>query len=197
MSKSVGRPREFDEDEVLAEIMALFWKQGYEATGLSDIMKATGLQKGSLYKAYGSKRAMYVCSLEHYEREVVDAGVMSLTSNAESPRDRLYNFLSAPIQAVWGGNDRRGCFLCNASTDDAAMDQDARRLIDRGYKKLEKALVVPIAELHPDQPETRVRQTAQLLLTLYSGLRVMSRTAKDKSRLEGARDAAIQIVDRL
>ena len=67
-----GRPREFDEADVLAKIMSLFWERGYEGTGLSDIMNATGLQKGSLYKAFGSKQDMYVRALTHYERLIVD-----------------------------------------------------------------------------------------------------------------------------
>ncbi len=195
MSDNVGRPREFDEDQVLSAIMTLFWKQGYEATGLSDIMQATGLQKGSLYKAYGSKRHMYVCSLEHYEKQVVDGAVESLTSSDVNPRDQLYGFLSAPIDAVWNQRDRRGCFLCNASADDAAMDDETQRLILRGYAKLEKALTVPIKALHPGWPKSRVTQSAQLLLSLYSGLRVMARASVDRNRLEGARDAAMAVID--
>ena len=196
MSRQVGRPREFDENEVLTEIMSLFWKQGYEGTGLSDIMAATGLQKGSLYKAYGSKRHMYVCSLEHYEREVVDAGVTNITSVEIPARDRIYGFLSAPIQAVFGDHDRSGCFLCNASADDAAMDAETRDLIARGYRKLEKALCVPIAELHPEWPESKCLSIAQLVLTVYSGLRVMSRSEKSRERLEGVRDEIMVLIDR-
>ena len=150
MSGQVGRPREFDEKEVLSEIMALFWKQGYEGTGLSDIMAATGLQKGSLYKAYGSKRHMYVCSLQHYEREVVDAGVANITSKDVAPLDRLHTFMSAPIDAAFGDHDRRGCFLCNASADDAAIDHETKDLVARGYRKLENALKDPISEIHTD-----------------------------------------------
>ena len=195
MAGNVGRPREYDEDKVLSEITALFWKQGYEATGLSDIMTATGLQKGSLYKAYGSKRHMYMCSLQHYEREVVDAGVNGLTSSDVPPPDRLAGFLAAPIEAAWDQNDRRGCFLCNAATDDAAMDDETRKLIDRGYRKLEDALIVPIGQMHPEWDVAKVRQTAQMVLTLYSGLRVMARAAVERDRLEGARDATMIFVD--
>ena len=194
MSGNVGRPREFDEDQVLTEIMNLFWKQGYEGTGLSDIMQATGLQKGSLYKAYGSKRHMYVCSLEYYEKQVVDAGVKMLTDSETNPRDRIFGFLSAPIDARWNQRDKRGCFLCNASADDAAMDKETQTLILRGYAKLDNAMTVPVKTLHPNWPDERVTQTAQLLLSLYSGLRVMARASVNRKRLEGAREAGMAVL---
>ena len=53
----MGRPREFDEDEALATIMDVFWKKGFEGATMSDLVTATGLIKGSLYAAFGDKRA--------------------------------------------------------------------------------------------------------------------------------------------
>ena len=57
---SRGRPREYNEDNVMSALLGLFWDKGYEATSLSDIMTATGLRKGSLYSLFGGKRDMYL-----------------------------------------------------------------------------------------------------------------------------------------
>jgi len=194
MSRHAGRPREFDEDEILAKIMSLFWKKGYEATGLAQIIEATGLQKGSLYKAFSNKQEMYVKALAHYEKNVVDSAVASLVSGAAGPYERVNAFLSAPIEAAWGRSDWRGCFLCNASADNAAHDEDTRDLVARGYRKLEQALTVPIAQLHLDWPAEQVEKTAQLCLTIYAGLRIMSRAAVERQSLEGARDAGLSLL---
>ena len=64
-NRSVGRPREFDEDAVLTAAMDAFWRQGYEATSLSDLCACTGLHKGSLYQAFGGKHELFMKSLEH------------------------------------------------------------------------------------------------------------------------------------
>lgn len=190
MKASVGRPREFDEDEVMEKIMNLFWEQGYEGTGLSDIMKATGLQKGSLYKAWGSKHGMYIRALTHYDRMAVDGAVKLLTSDRPA-MDRIGDFLSIPIKAAWDDKDWRGCFLCNASADYAALDEETRNLVQRGYGKMGRALARAVTSLHPGWSENKVTQTAQHLLSVYSGLRVMARSAMPRDTLENARTSAL------
>jgi len=192
---SAGRPREFDEAYVLGKMMSLFWEKGYEGTGLSDIMTATGLQKGSLYKAFGSKHEMYVQALAHYEDMMVDVAAKSLRAGGD-PVKRISTFLNAPIDAAWNRNDRRGCFLCNASADCAALDPETQTLVTRGYAKLENALKVSVAEARTDWPAATIDQSAQLLLSVYSGLRIMARARVERSRLEGAVDAAIAMLSR-
>jgi len=194
MSGQVGRPRGFDEGQVLTDIMSAFWENGYDGTSLAQITKATGLQKGSLYKVFTDKHDMYVKALAHYEKNVVDGAIKSLVSSNTAPYERIKAFLSAPIDASWNKNDWRGCFLCNASADYAAHDDDTRALVARGYGKLERTLMMPIAEIHPHWANDKVEQTAQLCLTTYAGLRVMSRAAVERKRLEDARDACLAML---
>ena len=56
----MARPREFDEDRVIEVLTRVFWEKGYEATSMQDLVKATGLLKGSLYGAFGDKKALYM-----------------------------------------------------------------------------------------------------------------------------------------
>ncbi len=192
----VGRPREFDEDEVLGKIMSVFWQFGYEATKLSDIVDATGLRKGSLYKVFSDKQDMYLQALQHYDQNIVQKTVSTLRDETSvPPRERLIAFLSAPINAVWNEQDRRGCFLCNASADFAAHDTDIRNLITRAYNDLETALSVPIKQVNPDWPDKQVEKTAGLFLSVYSGLRIMAKTASSRMTLERARDMCISVLD--
>ena len=191
MSAQLGRPREFDEEEVLSDIMSAFWKNGYEGTGLAQIIDATGLKKGSLYKAFENKHDMYLKALSHYEKTAVDPTVKFLTSDSAAPFERVKSYLSAPINAVWDKNDSRGCFLCNASADYAAHDDNTRALVARGYGKMERALMVPIKQLNPKWSQPKLESAAQHCLSVYAGLRIMSRAAVDRKRLEGVRDACL------
>ena len=59
----MARPREFDIDEALSAAMTAFWERGFAATSLADLMDATGLQKGSIYKAFGSKHELFMQAL--------------------------------------------------------------------------------------------------------------------------------------
>ena len=80
--KMLGRPREFDEDEALAKIMNVFWAKGFEGASMSDLVSATGLRKGSLYAAFGDKRAIYRKALALYDRTAIDRAVRLLAGPA-------------------------------------------------------------------------------------------------------------------
>jgi TetR/AcrR family transcriptional regulator, transcriptional repressor for nem operon len=71
----MGRPREFDEKSVLSQARALFAAQGYNGTSIDDLVKSTGLLRGSLYKAFGSKRNLFAL--------VFDGTIREFTGSAE------------------------------------------------------------------------------------------------------------------
>lgn len=189
--RTAGRPREFDELETLSKLMNIFWEKGFEGTSLSDMVGVTNLKKGSLYAAFGSKHDMYLKALAHYEALVVDSACTSLTGG-DDPMARIDDFLSSPIEAVWNKQDTRGCFLCNASADKAALDSDTHALVRRGYNKLEGALGDALGKVKPKWGDADINAKARLLLAVYSGLRVMARSAVDRETLEEAKRNAMQ-----
>ena len=69
----MGRPRGFDERDVVDSAVGLFVRLGYEATSVDDLVAATGLHRGSLYKAFGSKRGLFVTALRSTADDL-DAG---------------------------------------------------------------------------------------------------------------------------
>ena len=75
----MGRRRSFDDDEVLADAREVFLEHGYEGTSIDALVKATGLLRGSLYGAFGSKRGMFVAALhDATDSESRDSGVLNL-----------------------------------------------------------------------------------------------------------------------
>jgi len=63
---AMGRPREFNADEMLDKVVNVFWQHGYEGTSMATLVAATGLNKPSLYAAFGSKEELFRCALERY-----------------------------------------------------------------------------------------------------------------------------------
>lgn len=188
-----GRPREFDDTEMLRKIMGLFWKSGFDGVSLSQIMAETSLQKASLYAAFGDKRSMYLKALNQYHQDVVSAAAQALRDATIDPRTRIETFLTAPSAAV-EAQDRTGCFLCNASADQADLDADTQAQVRRGFEQLANALSSALAELHPDLDEGDRTARAQMLLALYSGLRIIARSGGNLAQMNSAVSHAMSLV---
>ncbi len=89
----MGRPREFDESIVLSQARALFAAQGYSGTSIDDLVKSTGLLRGSLYKAFGSKRNLFVLVLDGAIREFTgaaeDLDILTVALKEVAPTDSV------------------------------------------------------------------------------------------------------------
>ena len=183
----LGRPRKFDEAKALDSIMNVFWEKGFEGTSLSDLMEATGLQKGSLYGAFGDKRAMYLKALDCYSDRWTNSLIDKLTGQGE-PLPRVARFLQSAVDGVVGHNAARGCFMCNAAIDQAGIVPNARHLVQASLKRLEAALADVVAELTGDSAP----QQASQLLSVYFGLRVLAKGGANAAILSNAKQSALQ-----
>lgn len=187
----MGRPREFDVDEALAKIMDVFWAQGFEGATLNDLVTATRLKKGSLYAAFGDKRAMYLKALALYDRTAIDGAVRSLTGRGTSEK-RIGQFLQSAIDAVAVQKDRRGCFLCNASVDQAVLDRQTEHAVKASLGRLAGALDTALSEVPAGATDgKRRRAAAQHLLSVYFGLRVLAKAGHPVKALKAAKTAAL------
>src|SRR5271163_2757517 len=65
-TRAVGRPRSFDAGKALEAAMKVFWRKGYEGASLSDLTKAMGVNRPSLYAAFGDKKALFRKALDRY-----------------------------------------------------------------------------------------------------------------------------------
>src|SRR5215510_9913914 len=85
--KRRGRPRAYDPKVAIARAAEVFWKAGYAGTSLDDLVEATGMNRPSLYAAFGDKRDLYLKTLEHYRAE---GRALALAALAGEPTLRLF-----------------------------------------------------------------------------------------------------------
>jgi TetR/AcrR family transcriptional repressor of nem operon len=124
VSRSVGRPRQFEEVDVLHAAMDVFWRQGYEGTSMADLLAATGLHKGSLYQAFGDKHTLFVRALRHYTerlRAEVDKSMQNGDSALEGLRDGLYTAIDL---CCVGPSDNPGCLALNTLAEKGTTDPE-------------------------------------------------------------------------
>ena len=141
----MARPREFDLEQALDAATETFWEKGYEATSLTDLMEAMGLQKGSIYKAFGSKHSLFLESLKHYLASMRQVMTESMQS-AQSPRERLLMFISTSQDLGCSDGNRRGCFALNSLVEMAAHDKAVQKMISHHHETVVDTLASIVDE---------------------------------------------------
>lgn len=124
------RPREFDQDDVLSVAFERFWRNGVRGTSLSDIARDAGVQRGSLYNAFGSKEALFLSAYERYAEEYLD--ILKKALGTGPLRKRLTAFFDVTIRNFRSGSPPRGCpttrgLMELAPGEDGGLDENARR----------------------------------------------------------------------
>jgi TetR/AcrR family transcriptional regulator, transcriptional repressor for nem operon len=198
MLGGMGRPRKFDEAQVLQAARDEFWQKGYAATSLDDLMKATGLGKGSLYGAFGDKHQLFVKVLNDYAHETSD-GVCEAIGRDERAIDVLRNFFlpDPAVDSEGAVKASRGCFLANSSTELAARDPEVIGCARATYQAVEDCLTNGVARAvaEGDLPEdTNPRELGRLLLTILQGQQFLLKTEMSP---EALREIGRSTADRL
>ncbi|SCD67250.1 transcriptional regulator, TetR family [Streptomyces sp. SolWspMP-sol7th] len=128
----MARPREFDEHRVMLAVRDAFWDKGYAGTSMDDLLRASGLGKGSLYGAFGDKRSLFLRVLREYD----DANLRALRERlAASARaiDFVREFALGPAGDPSGAVARRGCLLANSNAELATSTPEVAAEARRSY----------------------------------------------------------------
>jgi TetR/AcrR family transcriptional regulator, copper-responsive repressor len=143
--RSRGRPREFDPDEVLDRALALFWRKGFSATSLDDLCEAMDLNRPSLYRAFGDKRALYRRALARFvgrmeaEVGVVFAADVDLAT-------ALLRFYEGGIELYLSADPAPGCFVVCTAPVEAIVHADVREDLEQVIATLDRLLEKRFAE---------------------------------------------------
>lgn len=172
--------KSYNESDVLDRAMQAFWARGYEATSVSDLVRATGINRGSLYASYPNKRAVFIAALKHYDRHH-RADFLAALAATHGPRDAILAVFESASRAA------NGCLLVNTSLELSPHDPEIRGLIARSFGEVEAFFRDRITEAQAEgtigagiDPEA----TAKALLGLFLGLRVMTRADLDPTTLK-------------
>ncbi|MCV6624142.1 MAG: TetR/AcrR family transcriptional regulator [Cellvibrionaceae bacterium] len=127
--KKLGRPRNFDVDDVLSTAVKLFWKQGYDGTSIRDLSKELGLSSPSLYAAFGDKEGLFLKAIEHYLDDDSCAPIVAFNSKKNIEK-AVYAFMEAAIEyATQQEEGQQGCFMANCVSASTAAVPAAQALL--------------------------------------------------------------------
>src|SRR3954447_23886635 len=137
--KRRGRPRAYQPEIVLGKALDLFRSEGFAATSLDQLSAATGMNRRSLYGAFGDKRELYIKSYQRY-REDARAAMVEIF-RAEMPiRKRLERIYAVALDIYLSGDGGpRGCFTVMTAASEAVADPEIRAMVTEGFSELDKA----------------------------------------------------------
>jgi TetR/AcrR family transcriptional regulator, copper-responsive repressor len=192
-----GRPRAYNPEAALQRATESFWRAGYSATSLDDLSAATGMNRPSLYGAFGDKRELYLAALARYWE--ISRGAMQDALAYDRPlRDALRRLYRKALAGYFGGKDgARGCFAIGTATTEALRDAKIRVLLAEGFQMIDDAFAARIrfARDHGDLPNGADPATLAMLAsaTLHT-LAIRSRAGAARSRLEAMADATVEVI---
>lgn len=186
-----GRPKEYDDETVLQAAMDVFWSHGYEASSTQALCESTGLGKGSLYHAFGSKQKLYEQALKRYQELGLQAQKQILHS-AGSAKERLKALMLWGMEIDLDGSER-GC-MALFSVMERSHDPVTHKINQSYVQKIEALLCQVVAQ---GQAQGELSQKLSSLtivrsfLASYYGLRILGRSMPDRAFLLDVIDGTI------
>ena len=136
--KRRGRPRGYEPDVALGKALALFRKGGFAATSLDDLSAATGMNRPSLYGAFGDKRELYIKSYQRY-RDDARTATAEIFRQEMPIRKRLERIYGVALDIYFAGDSPNGCFTVMTAGSEAVADPDIRAMVLDALSELDKA----------------------------------------------------------
>lgn len=193
----MARPREFDRDEVVQKALQVFWRQGYQATSVEELVAATGVNRGSLYATFGDKRGLFLEAVDHYRSKVTAERLVRLEAPGPA-RTRIAAFFKEMVDFSLGEGHLLGCLMTNSAIELAPHDRDVRLAVAAGLGATEAAFrrVLTRAKKAGElSAEKSPADLARFFTATANGLRVMARVAPEPASLRSVVRIALAALD--
>ena len=133
-----GRPRSFDIDMTTEAALLLFWRKGFEATTLEEIIEQTGINGSSLFAAYGNKHGLFMAALQRYRAEV--GSRLELLEHGERGLEDLVAFIEWLTQINSSGDQPLGCLMVNSMVEFGTTEPSVVEQVDLYRRQLTAAI---------------------------------------------------------
>lgn len=182
----MARPVEFEYEEVLANAMEQFWREGYEASSVQKLLDVTGINRGTLYNSFGDKDTFFKSCLDKYN-QMIKANIDESLANKElKALDAIKKFFDLTV--ISANNKQRvlGCLLVNSVCESINWNKEMQKILKSSLNVINRALAARCKELHKAgqlKKGISAELAADALMNCLHGLRVNSRSGKAPKQL--------------
>ena len=197
MPKRRGRPRAYDPALALTRAMDVFWRDGFAATSLDELSAATGMNRPSLYGAFGDKRELYIKAYQHY-RERAREGMAELFGAGLPLRTLLQRCFALALDIYFSGEEGpRGCFTVITAASDAVFDAEIRGLVQTAVRDMDRAFARTFEQAKARgelSPSADVEALASLTTATIHTVALRARARVPRKQLEAIVNGAIELI---
>jgi AcrR family transcriptional regulator len=194
-----GRPRAYQPEIALGKALDLFRKDGFAATSLDDLSAATGMNRPSLYGAFGDKRELYIKSYARYRADA-RAAMIDIFRDELPIHRRLERIFAVALDIYLSGDaGPRGCFTVMTAVSEAVSDPEIRAMVLEGFSELDKAFTAcfRLAKENGELPQTADPMVlAQLASATIHSIAVRARARVPRKELEAIVKGAVDVMVR-
>jgi AcrR family transcriptional regulator len=179
-----GRPREFDVDQVLDRAMRVFWQHGYEGAALSDLTAAMGINRPSLYAAYGNKESLFEQVLQRYSEQVT--GYVREALEQPTVREVVEHLLRGTVRATTSRGGPKGCLTVHGALACGPESEVARAELARWRRALETSIRARLrrGQQEGDLPPTaHPAELSRYVATVMQGIAVQAAGGTSRAAL--------------
>jgi TetR/AcrR family transcriptional regulator, transcriptional repressor for nem operon len=180
--------RQFDEQKVIAIALDVFWRKGLQDATMQDLAAATGVQRGSLYNAYGDKEAIFLRAFDQYAGQFLETAGNALAQGDTAAR--LRNFFDVIIANMTSGSPPRGCLTTRTAVDAPISSPAVRERVQSLLSGLERLIAKAVSSAPNELSDAN--RLARVVVTFTRGLAVMERAGYSRKQLK---EAAATFVD--
>ncbi len=186
----MGRPLEFDRPQAVNKAISLFWRKGYQATSLADLLAAMGIGRSSFYAAFTDKRSFYTECLDLWAARTLQ---LLQANRTDVPTvDDLQRFFESSFAGARGAKASWGCMLVNTVLEMADVDDE---LAARANHQLNEMQLIFQASLQQAGAEpARAKELAAMLMLFNEGIRVSSRRRVPDAQQLQAIDTTFRLI---
>lgn len=195
-SRLRGRPREFNLDDALDKALRVFSERGYSAASISELTEAMKLTAGSVYKAFGDKRGIFLAVFDRYRlvrRRLMEDGIAAVDTGYDKVRQMLI-FYADSSHGVVG---RQGCLAVGCATELALFDTEIAERVAAAFDKDEQLLddLIRLGQADGSIPaHVDSRDAARTLLCLMKGMRLVGKTDRSREEMMAVAETAMKIL---
>lgn len=191
------RVKKFNEEETLNKAMCLFWRNGFHATSMQDLVDYLGINRASIYDTYGGKKELFDSAFTHY-RTVNRKQLQAFLESQKNVKEGFKKLFERGISEAVCDTERKGCFVINVAAELVPNDEEMLAVIQENKAFMERTfhdfLETGVASGEISATKN-LKNLASILHTFFNGIKIVSKTNTDEEELLTSVDTILTLLD--